>query len=97
MPGRNLFFLHREETSASGGRKLEAFRRLLPTRWCGNGCPHVRPHPGLTNLEFGRVFTFCARTLSAYLVEKNRGCEPRVKKLQPTCADRAANPDLPII
>ena len=49
--GPKPFFLHREETSASGGRKLKAFLRLLPTRWCGNGCPHVRPHPGLTNLE----------------------------------------------
>ena len=24
-------------------------------------------------------------------------CEPPVKRLQPTCADRAANPDLPVI
>ena len=28
------------------------------TRWCGNGCPHVRPHPGLTNLQFGRVYLY---------------------------------------
>ena len=28
---------------------------ITPTRCCGNGCPHVRPHPGLANLEFGRV------------------------------------------
>ena len=38
-----------------------------------------------------------ARTLAAYLLEKNCGCESRLKKLQPTCANRAANPDLPVI
>ena len=39
--------------------------------------------------EFKIVFTFCARTLLAYLVEKSRGST--------TCDDRATNPDLPII
>ena len=39
-----------------------------------------------------RIWTF-----SAYLVEKNCGCEPLVKKLQPTCADRAVNPNLSVI
>ena len=28
---------------------------ITPTRLCGKGCPHVRPHPGVRNLEFGRV------------------------------------------
>ena len=60
-----------------------------------NGCLHVRPHPGITNLE--EFICTSARTLSAYPVEKNRWYEPRVKKLQLTCADRAANPDLPVI
>ena len=43
---------------------------ITPTRWFWNGWPHIRPHPGLTNLE------------------------PCVKKLWPTCADRATIPDL---
>ena len=67
---------------------------ITPTRWSGNGFPHVRPHPDLTNLE--KFTCTSARTLSAYLVEKNCGCEPQVKKLQPTCADRAANSDVPV-
>ena len=53
---------------------------ITATRWCGNGCLHLRPHPGLTSLK---EFTCTsARTLSAYLVQKSRECEPRVKKLQ---------------
>ena len=67
-----------DETSffTSGGnlrrrrlRRLKAFLKITPTRWCGNGCPHVRSHPGLTNLEFGRVFTFALGHF--YLLKKN--------------------------
>ena len=58
---------------------------------------HVRPHSGLTNLEFGRVLLLLLLGHLAYFMERNRGCEPQVKKLQPTCADRAVNPHLPAI
>ena len=73
---------------------------ITPTRWRENGCPHVRPHPALVSQILSlEEFTFTSakvRTLSAYLVEKNRGCEPWVKKLQSTCADQAANPDIQV-
>ena len=42
------------EGNYHGGLGSRPFR-ITPTQWCGNECPHVRPHPGLTNLEFGRV------------------------------------------
>ena len=47
--GRNLFTSEGNLRGGLGSRPV----RITPTRWCGNGCPHVRPHPGLTNLEFG--------------------------------------------
>ena len=56
IPGKNLFFigsrgnLHR----GLGSRPF----KITPTRWCENGCAHVRPHPDLTNLEFGRVHLY---------------------------------------
>ena len=49
--GSKPLFLHRKETSACGGVGLRPFIKITPTRWCVNGCPHVRPHPDLTNLE----------------------------------------------
>ena len=52
IPGRNLSYIRRKPLRRTS---LETFCKITPTRWCGNGCPHVRPHPGLTNLEFGRV------------------------------------------
>ena len=52
--GRNLFTL---EGNLRGGLGSGPFM-ITPTRWCGNRCPHVRPHPGLTNLEFGRVYLY---------------------------------------
>ena len=52
--GRNLFT---SEGNLRRGLGSGPFR-ITPTRWCGNGCPHVRPHPGLTNLEFGRVYLY---------------------------------------
>ena len=83
--GRNLFTLE-------GGLGSGPFM-ITPTRWCGKGCPHVRPHSSLTNLEFGRVYLhFCWDTFGLSSGEKkNVGVEPRLKKLQPTCDDRAAN------
>ena len=39
--GRNLFT---SEGNLRGGLGLSLFK-ITPTRWCGNGCPHVRPHP----------------------------------------------------
>ena len=73
--GRNLFFT--SEGNLCGGLSLSFFM-IAPTRKCGNGCTHIKPHPGLKNLEFGRVFTTSFyRTLSA--VDKKPGCEPQVK------------------
>ena len=52
--------------------------RITLTQWCGKGCPHIRPHPGLTNLEFGRdLLYFCKDTFSLFSGEKPY--EPRVK------------------
>ena len=31
---------------------------ITPTPPCGKRCPHVRPHPGLTNIVFDTVFVF---------------------------------------
>ena len=39
------------EGNLHGGLGSRSFR-VTPTRWCGNGCRYVRPHPRLTNLEF---------------------------------------------
>ena len=41
--GRNLFT---SEGNLRGGLGSGPFM-ITPTRWCGNGCPQVRPHPGL--------------------------------------------------
>ena len=49
--------LFTSEGNLHGGLGSMPFR-ITPARWCGNGCPHVRPHPGLTNLEFGRVYCY---------------------------------------
>ena len=51
-PETNFFFTL--EGNLHRGLGSRAFR-ITPTQWCGIGCPHVRPPPGLINLEFGRV------------------------------------------
>ena len=48
--------LHRKETFR-GGLGSRPFK-ITPTQWCRNECPYVRPHPGLTNLEYGRVYLY---------------------------------------
>ena len=53
--GPKPFYIERKPPRRT---KLARPFRITPTRWCGNGCPHVRPHPGLTNLEFGRVYLY---------------------------------------
>ena len=53
-----------------GGLGSRPFK-ITPTRWFGNGCPHVRPHPVLTNLEFGRVYLyFRCHTFGLFIGEK---------------------------
>ena len=47
-----------------------------PTHWCGNGCPHVRPHPVLTNFEYKRPFgirvkPLCNVSFTVLIVPKN--------------------------
>ena len=65
--GRNLFT---SEGNLRGGLGSGPFM-ITPTRCCGNGNPHVRPHPGLANLEFGRVYLyFCWDTLCLSSGEK---------------------------
>ena len=43
-PKAYLFYIGRQPSWRTIGS-----RPNTPAPWCGNGCPHVRPHPGLTN------------------------------------------------
>ena len=76
--------------------RLRAFLRLHQHDGVGMDVRTSGHTPGLTNFRIWK--SLYLNPLEHFrLVEKNRGVEPRVKKLQLTCADRAANPDLPVI
>ena len=88
------FILHRKATSMED--QAQGLLRLHQHDGVGTDV-RMQAKPWSHKFRIWKSFTTTARTLLAYLVEKNCGCEPRVKKLQPTCANWAANLDLPVI
>ena len=92
--GRNLFYIRRTPTRRT---RLKAFYDYTNTMVWEQMSARQVTHPGLTNLEFGRVYLYFRYYTFGLFSGESRGCEPRVKKLQPNCADRAANSDLPVI
>ena len=85
------------EGNLRGGLGSEPFLRLHQHDGVGMDVRTSGHTPGLTNFRIWK--SLYLNPLEHFrLVEKNRGCEPRVKKLQLTCADRADLPtDLPVI
>ena len=70
-----MFFISRQPQGGLGYRPFSF--SITPTRWCGNGCPNDRPHPGLTNLEFATVYYyFYLDTFGLLLAEKTGGVSP---------------------
>ena len=93
--GRNLFT---SEGSLQGGLGSGPIM-ITPTRWCGNGMSAHLATPWSHKFRIWKslyYFFIILDPLGRFWLEKNCGYEPRVKKLQLTCADRATNPDLPV-
>ena len=70
--GRNLF----TSEGNRGGGQGSGLLGLHQHDGCGNRCAHIGHTLVLQIHNLEEFPSTSARTLSAYLVEKNRGCEP---------------------